>query len=343
MILGFFRNFWVSLKVLFRASYDDKDIARYWGQQKRFRIALDAGTFLSLIAAGLFIFSILSSTIWMITYKRNNPESTTDFTTDYIISAVVTVLTLAILSLHLNNYRILRQFLHQKQRLQTIALESDAKTIQILEAQLRELFDAKGALEAEKQREVDDLTAQAGERKQVMEALQDEKELLEHRLRDEEASVELADEMVADLRESLAQKAQEIDSLRAKTLQETLKTATPEEITQELQQRLLELSGYAPKGGGVPLLASEYLVRIINTAHEVFPDELYRFRDLSYVSEEAKRIAQYDSILSLYSEKIAKLRARDMNEEDREEAIYAMKRLRDKEIELLENAEVKGG
>ena len=84
-------------------------------------------------------------------------------------------------------------------------------------------------------------------------------------------------------------------------------------------------------------------MRIINTAHEVFPDELYRFRDLSYVSEEAKRIAQYDSILSLYSEKIAKLRARDMNEEDREEAIYAMKRLRDKEIELLENAEVKGG
>lgn len=69
-------------------------------------------------------------------------------------------------------------------------------------------------------------------------------------------------------------------------------------------------------------------------------DEL---KALSYLSEERKRIAQYDSILRLYNERIAKLRAQEMDEEDKEEAIQAMKRLRDREIELLASAEVDNG
>lgn len=70
-------------------------------------------------------------------------------------------------------------------------------------------------------------------------------------------------------------------------------------------------------------------------------DLLNSFEDmkaLSYVSEEAIRIAQYDVIIRLYNERISALRDKEMNEEDQEEAILAMKRLRDREIDALEQA-----
>ena len=68
-----------------------------------------------------------------------------------------------------------------------------------------------------------------------------------------------------------------------------------------------------------------------------------RDRSLAHTSEEHKRVAQYETILQLYNQKIAKLRAQELDEEDKEEAIQAMKRLRDREIELLAGAEIVDG
>ena len=58
----------------------------------------------------------------------------------------------------------------------------------------------------------------------------------------------------------------------------------------------------------------------------------------SMVSEEEKRINQYDAIIQLYNSKIAKIRTQDMDEEDRDDAIAHWKRLRDTEIEELTRA-----
>lgn len=59
---------------------------------------------------------------------------------------------------------------------------------------------------------------------------------------------------------------------------------------------------------------------------------------LSYASEEATRIAQYDIIIRLYNDKIAKARAEAIDEEDKEDTIQALRQFRDVEIEELSRA-----
>lgn len=83
--------------------------------------------------------------------------------------------------------------------------------------------------------------------------------------------------------------------------------------------------------------------KIVDAAIDCFPTMKDEVQALAHASEEHKRVAQYETILQLYNQKIAKLRAQDMDEEDKEEAIQAMKRLRDREIELLASAEVVNG
>jgi hypothetical protein len=336
MLFGFFRNFWVSLIILFRKSYDDRDIAEYWQKKNWFRVKLDVSSLILLVGAGFLVGMVISSVLWMMNYKAADQNNPPDFTSNYIFNAFFVCVVIYFVSMHLRNYRVLRQFMYQGERLRTVALESDANTIEILEKQLRTLWKEKDDFQAEKQREVEELESSLAQVRQ-------EKQSLEVELKDADAAHKQAASSLDTINNVADERAKEIEHLRAKTMREALQTAEPTVITEELRQRLLKLRRSAPKSEAAQAQASQYLAWIINTAHEVFPDELTRFRDLSYVSEEAKRIAQYDSILSLYSDKIAKLRAREMNEEDREEAIYAMKRLRDKEIELLENAEVKVG
>lgn len=83
--------------------------------------------------------------------------------------------------------------------------------------------------------------------------------------------------------------------------------------------------------------------RIVDAAIACFPTIKDEAQSLAHTSEEHKRVAQYETILQLYNQKIAKLRAQELDEEDKEEAIQAMKRLRDREIELLAGAEIVDG
>mgnify|MGYP003378515309 CR=1 FL=1 len=83
--------------------------------------------------------------------------------------------------------------------------------------------------------------------------------------------------------------------------------------------------------------------RMVDAAIACFPTIKDEAQSLAHTSEEHKRVAQYETILQLYNQKIAKLRAQELDEEDKEEAIQAMKRLRDREIELLAGAEIVDG
>lgn len=105
-------------------------------------------------------------------------------------------------------------------------------------------------------------------------------------------------------------------------------------LTEELNSRLEGLRKEAHPDDDPDV----YIKWIIETAKRHHPDSLDRFRDLAYVSKEQERIVQYHTIIGLYNEKIAKIRKQEMDEEDQEEAIIAMKRLRDREIDLLEQA-----
>lgn len=89
--------------------------------------------------------------------------------------------------------------------------------------------------------------------------------------------------------------------------------------------------------------AVDFLIGIIERLREIDPESFLKIRSLAHVSEDHKRVNQYETIIALYNEKIAKLRAQDMDEEDKEESIQAMKRLLEREIELLTNAEVING
>ncbi len=86
-------------------------------------------------------------------------------------------------------------------------------------------------------------------------------------------------------------------------------------------------------GNGLSLLAK--LMRDIrSTASDSFSEA----KSLSFVSAEEQRINQYDAIVRLYSRKIQKLRSSDMDEEEQQDAIDAMRRLRDREIAELEGS-----
>lgn len=90
------------------------------------------------------------------------------------------------------------------------------------------------------------------------------------------------------------------------------------------------------KLGGVT--ESAQAKELIESALGAFPDLKDEVQALAYASEEHKRINQYDTIMQLYNEKIAKVRAQDMDEEDRDDAIAHWKRLRDTEVEELTRA-----
>ncbi|MGB1234674.1 MAG: hypothetical protein ACPG5U_02950 [Planktomarina sp.] len=78
--------------------------------------------------------------------------------------------------------------------------------------------------------------------------------------------------------------------------------------------------------------------QMIDILLENSPDLKDKIKALAHISVEEKRISQYESIINLYNKKIANIRAQDMDEEDQEEAIIAMKRLRDREIDTLEQS-----
>jgi len=80
------------------------------------------------------------------------------------------------------------------------------------------------------------------------------------------------------------------------------------------------------------------LAKLMRDIRETAPDSFGDAKSLSFVSAEEKRINQYDAIVRLYSQKIQKLRASDMDEEEQQDAIDAMRRLRDREIAELEGS-----
>lgn len=90
------------------------------------------------------------------------------------------------------------------------------------------------------------------------------------------------------------------------------------------------------KLGGVT--ESAQAKELVESALGAFPDLKDEVQALAYASEEHKRINQYETIMQLYNEKIAKVRAQEMDEEDRDDAIAHWKRLRDTEVEELTRA-----
>lgn len=115
------------------------------------------------------------------------------------------------------------------------------------------------------------------------------------------------------------------------------RTLTDEDLTSEIEIRMATRADNDDRA-----LDADRAFQITKAILSLFairePNRLDELKEIAHVSEEAKRISQYDTIIRLYNDKIAGLRNQDMDEEDREEAILAMKRLRDREIDALEQA-----
>lgn len=80
------------------------------------------------------------------------------------------------------------------------------------------------------------------------------------------------------------------------------------------------------------------LAELMREIREKSPDGFSDAKSLSFISAEEQRINQYDAIVRLYSRKIQKLRSSELDEEEQQDAIDAMRRLRDREIAELEGA-----
>lgn len=95
------------------------------------------------------------------------------------------------------------------------------------------------------------------------------------------------------------------------------------------------------RNGGLEKLDADgmsQLAKLMRDIRTTAPDSFGDAKSLSFVSAEEQRINQYDAIVRLYSQKIQKLRSSDMDEEEQQDAIDAMRRLRDREIAELEGA-----
>lgn len=82
----------------------------------------------------------------------------------------------------------------------------------------------------------------------------------------------------------------------------------------------------------------QYLSGLLLTMKQNLGKDFERIAWPSIVPEEVKRIKQYSAILGSYNEQIAALREQDLDDDDKEESIFALKRLRDTEIEELSRA-----
>lgn len=115
---------------------------------------------------------------------------------------------------------------------------------------------------------------------------------------------------------------------------EFAKNCTLDEAFSSVKQSLERL-------GSSDTLDSESLTILSELMREVrakAPDGFSDAKSLSFVSAEEQRINQYDAIVRLYSRKIQKLRSSELDEEEQQDAIDAMRRLRDREIAELEGS-----
>lgn len=108
-----------------------------------------------------------------------------------------------------------------------------------------------------------------------------------------------------------------------------------------VQEVFKALDETVKRKGGLEKLDADgmsLLAKLMRDIRETAPDSFGDAKSLSFVSAEEQRINQYDAIVRLYSQKIQKLRSSDMDEEEQQDAIDAMRRLRDREIAELEGA-----
>lgn len=108
-----------------------------------------------------------------------------------------------------------------------------------------------------------------------------------------------------------------------------------------VQEAFKALDETVKRKGGLEKLDADgmsLLAKLMRDIRETAPDSFGDAKSLSFVSAEEQRINQYDAIVRLYSQKIQKLRSSDMDEEEQQDAIDAMRRLRDREIAELEGA-----
>lgn len=150
-----------------------------------------------------------------------------------------------------------------------------------------------------------------------------------------------AEEKIAELRSELESKVREtegkIEELQNKKQMqehELLRSVSDSALVTQIEYRMrLKPSNENEKDRGFKLARN-----IISFFAISEPERLDEIKCLAYASEEQKRIDQYETIIDLYNEKIARVRTQDMDEEDRDDAIAHWKRLRDTEIEELTRA-----
>lgn len=162
---------------------------------------------------------------------------------------------------------------------------------------------------------------------QIMELEAQAQEMKQYEKTLREDNVDL-DVKVSGLKDDLVQAEKRTGDL-------AMATASDEALRTEVGARFSKLRG-SGEGKDKALRFAEGLLSAFEAE---FPDQLDELKSIAHVSAEQKRISQYDAILRLYNEKLQALRTQeDLDEEDREEAIIAMKRLRDREIEHLEQS-----
>jgi len=95
------------------------------------------------------------------------------------------------------------------------------------------------------------------------------------------------------------------------------------------------ISALGKKLNSESMISDDYYVAAMTKLLDFMPHLVGRIRSLTYASPDMKRIDRYDEVLSKYNEKIKKYRESDMGDDEKEDAIDAMKNLRNQEIANL--------
>lgn len=227
-------------------------------------------------------------------------------------------------------------------------MQSDFEALCVRNAELEsQMLGFEGVSKAENQKleeRIEELTEQVEASRLSVSQAQGELEKLRQQLASTQSLSSDKDQALAEVQARYAALTQELEQEQAtrSDVEKRLKNlasefgqnCTVEEAFKVLDTTVTRAGGLQKlNGDGLSMLAK--LMRDIReAAHDTFSDA----KSLSFVSAEEKRINQYDAIVRLYSQKIQKLRASDMDEEEQQDAIDAMRRLRDREIAELEGS-----
>lgn len=227
-------------------------------------------------------------------------------------------------------------------------LQSDFEALRARNAELESQLDGFEGVSKEETLKLEEKIAELSERVEASEAAlskaQGETESLRKQLATAQGSTSDVERALAEAQRSQSDIEKQLQQEKAaRGAVETRLKNLASEFGQNctVQEAFKALDETVKRKGGLEKLDADgmsLLAKLMRDIRETAPDSFGDAKSLSFVSAEEQRINQYDAIVRLYSQKIQKLRSSDMDEEEQQDAIDAMRRLRDREIAELEGA-----